>query len=235
MCISRFKTRRCLKVLAASILAAFPSLVLGQEPAVSAQPSPAPVESEPPSGVLTGGIVLLSIVPKSLPLVCSIGTNNVVMDGTVEEMIGPGSTTGLIPWSPPKEPLRAQAKGYMAGVLRPFVKDGETPVVLLLERPSGALAFEVIPNATDRGTNGFYDAINLTAKPALEIIIDGKPVALAKGRRVRVSTEKKLTYSIPGGGGDTLGTDNPPYRILIFHQDAQGKTICSAMPDMLLR
>jgi hypothetical protein len=231
----------CLKFLATCIFAAWPSLVLCQQPGAALQPTPTPTpvpaeaEAETVAGTPSSGIILLSILPKALPIVCMIGTNNVVMEGTAEELIGPGSTTGLIPWSPPNDQLVARAKGYAPGSLKPFLKAGETPVVLLTESPSGTLAFKVLPNTTERGGDGFYEAINLTTNPNLQVAIDGKTVSLPRGKRVRVSTAKQMSYSIPGGNADTLGTDNPPHRVLIFHQDTQGKTVCSAMPDMLLQ
>ena len=213
-------------------LLAVPRLALGQQPTATPQASPSP--SPTPFEAPTSGIVLLSIVPKAIPVICTIGSNNVLLDGTGGDLVGPGSTSGLAMWHPAKKPLRAQAEGYAPGLLKPFLKPGETPIVLLTENPSGTLAFEVIPNTMNR-EGGFYDAINLTAAPSLQITVDGKPVALPRGKRIRVSTEKQLTYSIPNGGQGTLGTDNPAHRLLVFHQDAQGKTVCTAMPDILLQ
>ena len=184
----------------------------------------------------TSGIVLLSIVPKPLPVVCMIGSNNVVFDGTKEDLIGPGSTSGLVMWHPAKEPLRAQAKGYTPGLLRPFLKPGESPVVLLTERPSGTLAFEVIPNTANR-EGGFYDAINLTSETSLQITVDGKLVSLPNGKRTRLGTKKTLTYALSKGSGDTLEAagDDPPQHLLIFYRTAAGRTECVVVPDILVQ
>ena len=179
-------------------------------------------------------MVLFNLVPKTAPIKCTIGTNNVVVDGTAEA-IGPGFSTGLIPWRPEKEPLRAEAKGYLAAELKPFLKAGETPVVLLTESPSGQLAFRLIPNAATRD-GGFYDAINFTPDSSLQITVDGKPVSLAKGKRARLSTKKKMTYALPKGQPQTLEAgDDPPQHLIIFYRSATGRTECAVVPDMLMQ
>jgi len=180
-------------------------------------------------------MVLINLVPKPAPIVCRIGTNSALMDGTGADPILPGLKTGLIPWLPATQPLRAQAEGYTAAELRPFLKPGETPVVLLTEKSAGTLAFEVIPNA-DKRDGGFYDAINLTAEPVLQLTVDGKPISLPKGKRIRLGTKKTLTYSLPGERGNNLDSeDDPPQSLLIFYRAYTGKTKCTVVPDILLQ
>jgi hypothetical protein len=206
---------------------------LAQQAVATPQPSPAAVEPQA-EALPTSAMVLFNVVPKTAPIKCTIGTNNVVVDGTAEA-IGPGFTTGLIPWRPEKEPLRAEAKGYLAAELKPFLKPGETPVVLLTEGPSGQLAFRLIPNAATRD-GGFYDAINLTPDSILQITVDGKPVSLVKGKRARLSTKKKMTYALPKGQPETLEAgDDPPQHLIIFHRSATGRTECAVVPDMLMQ
>ena len=214
-------------------LLAVPRLALGQQPTATPLASPSP--SPTPFVMPTSAMVLINLVPKPAPIICRIGTNSALMDGTGADPILPGLRTGLIPWLPASQPLRAQAEGYTAAVLRPFLKPGQTPVVLLTERTAGTLSFQVIPN-TDKRDGGFYDAINLTAEPVLQITVDGKPVSLPKGKRTRLGTNNTLTYSLPGGGGDSFDSeDAPPQSLLLFYRAYTGKTKCTIVPDILLQ
>lgn len=196
-----------------------------------ASPTPAAPEAVGPP---TSAMVLVSLVPKPAPIQCIIGTNNVIVDGTAEA-ISPGFSTGLIPWRPEKESLHAVAKGYDGAELKPFLKPGETPVVLLTETPPGHLAFRLIPN-TEIRTGGFYDAINMTPDSSLQIKVDGKMVSLPKGERTRLGTKNKLSYAVPKGPEDTLDSgEDPPQYLMIFYRSAAGRTECAVVPDMLLQ
>lgn len=216
--------------MVAGLLILFAGLLLAQAP----QSSPSPEPAEATGGLPTTGLVLVSLVPKPVRLVCTIGTNNVVVDGAAEA-ISPGFSTGLIPWRPEDKPLRAAAKGYAGAELRPFLKAGEAPVVLLEENPSGRLAFRVIPNTEDRA-GGFYDAINLTSDSSLQVQIDGRSVSLPKGKRIRIGTKGNLTFAAENGAGDSVDSGEfPPQHLIIFYRSLAGRTECVVVPDMLLQ
>lgn len=204
---------------------------LAQTPQVS--PSPDPAGSEAASGLSATGLVLVSLVPKAVRMKCSIGTNNVVINDS--EATGPGFSTGLIPWRPEKEPLRAVAKGYAGAELKPFLKPGQAPVVLIKGGTSGQLAFSVIPNTESR-VGSFYDAINLTPDSSLQVKIDGKTINLPKGTRTRVSTNNKITFAAHKGTEDSADSgDFPAQYLMIFYRSEAGRTECVLVRDALLQ
>jgi hypothetical protein len=181
------------------------------------------------------GIVLFNLVPKAARITCRIGADNVLLDGAGEDPILPGLSTGLVPWLPVKDSLRAEGQGYSVAELRPFLKAGESPVVLLMEKSAGTLSFSIIPNATDRAS-GFYDAINLTPEPTLQVTVDGKPVSLPKSKRTRVGSNKTLNYKLPDGASGELDSgEDPPHALMIFYRSASGKTRCAVVPDILVK
>ena len=204
--------------------------VLGSSlPAQEAQPSPTPEEIEP----VTSGIILFTMLQKPAALQCVIGANNVVLDATAEP-VGSGFTSSLLPWRPAKANLRAEAKGYQPTELRPFLKPGETPVVVAQERSAGSLSFSLIKNAVSRD-GPFYDAINLSSQPSLVVTANGKKFRLPKGERVRIGTERTVKFSVEGGPSDTLESMEDPSHLVLFYTGSGNKIEFSVVADMLLQ
>ena len=198
-------------------------------PAQDAQPSPPPEEIEP----VTSGFILFTMLQKPAALKCVIGTNNVVLDATAEP-VGSGFTSSLLPWRPAKASLRALAKGYQPAELPPFLKPGETPVVVVRERTAGSLSFSVIKNAVSRD-GPFYDAINLSSQSLLVVTANGKQIRLPKGERVRIGTEKTMNFSVKDGPSDTLESMEDPSHLILFYTGTDNKIGFSVVADMLLQ
>lgn len=182
---------------------------------------------------MQSAFVLFTLLSKPAPLKCTIGATNVVLDASTEP-VGSGFASSLLPWRPAKDSLRASAKGYQPAELKPFLQLGETPVLVLQEKPSGTLSFSVIKNATSRDTP-FYDAINLTKQSSITVTANGRKVRLPRSERVRLGSEKKVEFSVEGGPSDVLDSAEDPSYLVIFYTDPAGKTAFSVMPDMLLQ
>jgi hypothetical protein len=196
------------------------------------QPSPSPTPEEPLEAVQSG-FVLFSLLKKPAALKCMIGTNNVVLDASADP-VGAGYASSLMPWRPAKGSLLASAKGYQSAELKPFLQMGETPVLVLQEKPSGTLSFSVIKNAESRG-GAFYDAINLTKESSLSVTANGKKFLLPRSQRVRLGPDKRMEFKVDGGPSDVLESADDPSHLVIFYTDAAGKIGFSVVPDMLLQ
>lgn len=196
------------------------------------QPSPSPTPEEAVEPVQSG-FMLFTLLNKPVALKCMIGTNNVVLDASADP-VGAGYASSLIPWRPAKDSLRASAKGYQPAELKPFLQIGETPVLLLQERPSGTLSFSVIKNAESRDVP-FYDALNLTKESSLSVTANGKKFRLPRSQRVRLGPDKRMEFKVEGGPSDVLESMDDPSHLVIFYTDTTGKTAFSVVPDMLLQ
>jgi len=196
------------------------------------QPSPSPTPEEPVEAVQSG-FILFTLLNKPAALKCMVGTNNVVLDASTDP-VGAGYASTLMPWRPAKESLRASAKGYQSAELKPFLQMGETPVLVLQEKPSGSLSFSVIKNAESRG-GPFYDALNLTKESSLSVTANGKKFRLPRSQRVRLGPDKRMEFKVDGGLSDVLESADDPSHLVIFYTDAAGKTGFSVVPDMLLQ
>lgn len=194
------------------------------------QPSPSPTPEEPVEAVQSG-FILFTLLNKPAALKCMIGTNNVILDASADP-VGAGYTSSLMPWRPAKDSLRASAKGYQSAELKPFLQMGETPVLVLQEKPSGTLSFSVIKNAESRDVP-FYDALNLTKESSLSLTANGKKFRLPRSQRVRLGPDKRMEFKVEGGPSDVLESADDPSYLVIFYTDAGGKTAFSVVPDML--
>lgn len=164
------------------------------------------------------GLAFFSLIPKSLTVRISIDTNT-ILQASGEESMGLGSYTGLLPWKPEAGILKIEAKGYPILERKPFLKVGETPLVVLREAPGGALDLLVIPNAKIRAPS-FYDAINLTDQSSLRIQANKKDFDLPQGQRVRLTTEKTLNYTLNNRAAEPIDSPENGNYLLVFYTDA---------------
>ncbi len=150
--------------------------------------------------------------------------------GAADEVAGNGFSTGLVQWSPADGELVAEAPGRQPATIKSFIKPGETPLVILKAKGSGSLDFSLLPKPADRN-GGFYDAVNLTAQPEVELTVDGKKVRLPRGQRVRLSKNKTLKYEVTGGPKDLLESIDDPSHVMVFYGDDNGKVRCMVVAD----
>jgi hypothetical protein len=107
---------------------------------------------------------LINTVPKSEGFECYIAnsktTNMLTPSGEAAgEAPGNGFTTGLIRWQPADGELVAKVPGKQVASLKPFIKAGEEPPLLILkEKSPGQPGFSLLPKAGNRET-AFYDAL----------------------------------------------------------------------------
>jgi hypothetical protein len=178
---------------------------------------------------------VINTVPKSGGFQCYIAnaktTNMLTPAGeAADEAPGNGFCTGLLRWQPVDGELVAKLPGKTAITLKPFIKPGETPILILKEKSTGQAGFSLLPKAESRDT-AFYDAINLTSQAELQVAIDGKKVILPKGNRVRVSKNNNVRYEVTDGPNDTLESADPPSHLMIFYGDDSGNIRCMVVAD----
>jgi hypothetical protein len=173
---------------------------------------------------------ILNLVPRPMIIKISLGSN-LLTPG--DEEINPGFYSGMMPWRPEKEILKAEATGYQTTELKPFLKPTETPVIILQENPAKTLKLTVLPNAKERSP-AFFDAINLTSQESLQIEADGKPCSLPNNKRIRLSKEKKFSFTTPGKPTKTINPDDPSGFLLIFYTRPDGTVDCTVTLDNLL-
>jgi len=170
---------------------------------------------------------LISVIPHPIRLKLSLDTN-LICSG--EGDVPTGFMTGLMPWRPEKASLKAEAEGYQTAELKPFLKVTEAPLILLQESSPKILQFSIIPNSKERSAS-FYDAINLTTKASLEIRANEKTYSLAKNKRIRLTNEKKLSFSHSGGPKKDLDPSDPGNFLLVFYTQQDGAVDCAVIPD----
>jgi hypothetical protein len=173
---------------------------------------------------------VLNLVPRPTIIKISLGNNFLTPD---DEEINPGFYSGMMPWRPEKEILKAEAAGYQSTELKPFLKPTETPVIILQENPAKTLKLTVLPNAKERSP-AFFDAINLTSLESLQIEADGKPCSLPNNKRIRLSKEKKFSFTIPGKPTKTINPNDPSGFLLVFYTRPDGTVDCTVTLDNLL-
>jgi hypothetical protein len=173
---------------------------------------------------------VLNLLPRPTIIKISLGSNQLTPG---DEEINPGFYTGMMPWRPEKEILKAEAAGYQSAELKPFLKVTETPVIILQENPSKTLKFTVLPNAKERSP-AFFDAINLTSQESLQIEANGKPYKLPNSQRIRLSKEKKFSFTIPGKPEKTIDPEDPCGFLLVFYTRPDGTVDCTVTLDNLL-
>ena len=173
---------------------------------------------------------ILNLVPRPTIIKISLGSN-LLTPG--DEEINPGFYSGMMPWRPEKETLKAEAAGYQSAELKPFLKVTETPVIILQENPAKTLKLTVLPNAKERSP-AFFDAINLTSQESLQIEANGKPYSLPNNKRVRLTKEKKFSFTIPGKPEKTIDPEDPSGFLLIFYTRPDGTVDCAVTLDNLL-
>jgi hypothetical protein len=173
---------------------------------------------------------VLNLVPRPTIIKLSLGSN-LLTPG--DEQINPGFYTGMTPWRPEKETLKAEAAGYQSAELKPFLKASETPVIILQESPAKTLKLTVLPNAKERSP-AFFDAINLTTQESLQIEANGKPYKLPNNQRIRLSKEKKFSFTIPGKPEKTIDPEDPCGFLLVFYTRPDGTVDCTVTLDNLL-
>jgi len=173
---------------------------------------------------------VLNLVPRPTIIKISLGSN-LLTPG--DEEINPGFYTGMMPWRPEKETLKAEAAGYQSTELKPFLKATETPVIILQENPAKTLKLTVLPNAKERSP-AFFDAINLTSQESLQIQANEKPCTLPNSQRIRLSKEKKFSFTIAGKPTKTIDPEDPGGFLLIFYTRPDGTVDCTVTLDNLL-
>ena len=178
------------------------------------------------------GFAIFSLVPKNLSVRVSVATN-CLFQTSKEDSVGLGTYTGVLPWKPETGSLVLEAKGYPPLEKKPFLKTGETPLLVLKEVSSGTLDFLVVPNAKSRGPS-FYDAINLSDQASLTIQANQKDVELPQGTRVRLTTEKALRYACGRSVFEPISPDENGNFLLIFYTDATKMIRCMVTRDDLL-
>lgn len=173
---------------------------------------------------------ILNLVPRPMIIKISLG-NNLLTPG--DEEINPGFYSGMMPWRPEKEILKAEAVGYQSAELKPFLKITETPVIIVQENPAKTLKLTVLPNAKERSP-AFFDAINLTSQESLQIEANGKPCSLPNNKRIRLSKEKKFSFTTPGKPEKTIDPEDPCGFLLVFYTRPDGTVDCTVALDNLL-
>jgi hypothetical protein len=173
---------------------------------------------------------ILNLVPRPTIIKISLGSN-LLTPG--DEEINPGFYSGMMPWRPEKETLKAEAVGYQSAELKPFLKVTETPVIILQENPAKTLKLTVLPNAKERSP-AFFDAINLTSQESLQIEANGKPCFLPNNKRIRLTKEKKFSFTIPGKAEKTIDPEDPIGFLLVFYTRPDGTVDCAVTLDNLL-
>jgi hypothetical protein len=173
---------------------------------------------------------ILNLIPRPTIIKISLGSN-LLTPG--DEEINPGFYSGMMPWRPEKEPLKAEAAGYQSAELKPFLKATETPVIILQENPAKTLKLTVLPNAKERSP-AFFDAINLTSQESLQIEANGKSCSLPNNKRIRLTKEKKFSFTIPGKPEKTIDPEDPCGFLLIFYTRPDGTVDCAVTLDNLL-
>jgi len=173
---------------------------------------------------------ILNLVPRPMIIKISLGSN-LLTPG--DEEINQGFYSGMMPWRPEKEILKAEAAGYQSAELKPFLKPTETPVIILQENPAKTLKLTVLPNAKERSP-AFFDAINLTSQESLQIEADGKPCSLPNNKSIRLTKEKKFSFTIPGKPTKTINPDDPSGFLLVFYTRPDGTVDCTVTLDNLL-
>ena len=173
---------------------------------------------------------ILNLVPRPTIIKISLGSNQLTPS---DEEINPGFYSGMMPWRPEKETLKAEAAGYQSAELKPFLKVTETPVIILQESPAKTLKLTVLPNAKERSP-AFFDAINLTSQESLQIQANEKPCTLPNNKRIRLSKEKKFSFTIPGKPTKTIDPEDPSGFLLVFYTRPDGTVDCTVTLDNLL-
>jgi len=173
---------------------------------------------------------VLNLVPRPTIIKISLGSN-LLTPG--DEEINPGFYSGMMPWRPEKETLKAEAAGYQSAELKPFLKVTETPVIILQENPAKTLKLTVLPNAKERSP-AFFDATNLTSQESLQIEANGKPCSLLNNKRIRLTKEKKFSFTIPGKPEKTIDPEDPSGFLLVFYTRPDGTVDCAVTLDNLL-
>jgi len=173
---------------------------------------------------------VLNLLPSPTIIKISLG-NNLLTPG--DEEINPGFYTGMMPWRPANETLKAEAAGYQSAELKPFLKATETPVILLQENPAKTLKLTVLANAKERSP-AFFDAINLTSQESLQIEANGKPVTLPNNKRTRLTKDKKFSFTIAGKPEKTIDPEDPSGFLLVFYTRPDGTVDCAVTLDNLL-
>jgi hypothetical protein len=182
-----------------------------------------------------GFFTLINTVPKSGGFKAYIATakeTNLLTPPpeVTGEAAGNGYSTGMVMWSPADGDLVAEAPNRRSATLKPFIKPGETPLVILKARGADGLDFSLLPQPVDRNSP-FYDAVNLTTESQLEVLVDSKKVRLPRGQRVRLSSKNTMKYEISGGPADLLESQDPPSHLLVFVGDDNGKVQCLVLAD----
>ena len=106
-------------------------------------------------------------------------------------------------------------------------------MIILQENPAKTLKLTVLPNAKERSP-ACFDAINLTSQESLQIEADGKPCSLPNNKRIRLSKEKKFSFTIPGKPTKTINPDDPCGFLLVFYTRPDGTVDCTVTLDNLL-
>ena len=178
------------------------------------------------------GLAFFSLVPKPLTIRISIDTNT-LFQAAGEDAMGLGAYTGVFPWKPENGLLKIEAKGYAPLEKKPFLKVGETPLLVLKEASAGTLDLLVVPNAKARAPS-FYDAINFSDQATLKIQANKKDFELPQGQKIRLSTVKSLNYSLGKTNFDPITPEENGNFLLIFYTDS-GKTVrCIVTRDDML-
>ncbi len=185
-----------------------------------------------------GFFTLINTVPKSggfkAYIATAKATNLLTPPPEVTgEAAGNGYSTGLVMWNPADGALVAEAPKRRPATLKPFIKPGETPLIILKAKGSDGLDFSLVPQPADRNS-AFYDAINLTSEAQLEVTVDGKKIRLPRGQRVRLTTKNNVKYEILGGPSDLLESIDPPSHLMVFVGDDAGKVQCLVLADYAL-
>jgi len=178
----------------------------------------------------------INTVPKSTGFTCRIASDketNIIVAPVAagsEDAAGNGYSTGTIPWSPADGKLVVEVPGTAPVELKKLPEDEGSPIIFLRQSSPGRIQFSSLPSAAGRDAP-FYDAVNLTAQPELEVNVDGKKVRLPQGKRVRLSKNKTLTYEVTGGPKDVLESVADPSHVMIFFGDDRGKVRCMVVAD----
>jgi len=225
----------CFTVLRSALLHALTGVALmaifaGQvrsQPDVSESAASEVAEDEEAKEPARGSFTLINLVPSPLPIVCRLGEKIITPD---DEALPPGFSTGQMAWRPARGVLRAEAPGLTPAALQPFLEEGESALILLTQPSSGSLVFKRLPRS-ENTSEKYYEGINLTAQPVLQITVDGKPTRMERAKRVVLGTGNNLALSLPGRGEEKLRSMFGGRFLVVFFSDSKGETTYAVVAD----
>lgn len=195
--------------------------------------SPAAVAQTASDGERGSYFALLNLVKSPSPISVSLGGSAV---GIGEMPFG--FFTGTVNWVP-LDSISISAPDMKPAEIKPDGKSrpGERPLYVAIDAkeppaqgglPVALVKTVRIPDATSRPRN-FIDAINLSSKTPLEVSIGRSNLALAKGKRTRISEQPGVNAKVMPDGPEVSVTapeeDVGSAIVIVFHDNQDGSAV----------